>query len=62
MSFLESDCHIPSEISSHFNPERLIDNKSALIQVMGWCQIDAKPEPMMAYFNDVYKHHPASVS
>ena len=59
----EENCHILSEILSQFNRGVPTDNKSALVQVMGWCQIDAKflPEPMMVYFYDAYKHHPASI-
>ena len=42
-----------------FVPEGLIDNKSALVQVMAWRQIGDKPlpEPMMTQFTDVCMLH-----
>ena len=37
----------------------VIDNKSALAQVMAWCQTGVKPlpEPMLTQFTDAYMHH-----
>ena len=39
-----------------FVPKSPIDYKSALVQVIGWCQIDNKPlpEPMITRFTDTY--------
>ena len=39
-----------------FVSKRLIDNRSALVQVMAWHQTGAKPlpEPMLTQFNDAY--------
>ena len=36
-----------------------IDNKSALVQVMAWCQTGNKPLPeaMMTQFTDEYMQH-----
>ena len=39
-----------------FAPKGPIDNKSALVQVMTWCQTGIKPlpEPIMTQFIDAY--------
>ena len=36
-----------------------IDNKSALVQVMAWCQAGNKPlpEPMLTQFTEAYMWH-----
>ena len=41
-----------------------IDHKSVLIQVMAWCQTDAKtlPEAMMTTFIDAFMSHQDSMS
>ena len=41
-----------------------IDNNSALVKLMAWCQTGDKalPEPMMAQFTDLYRHLPATLS
>ena len=46
-------------ISVKFVPKGPIDNKSALVQVMAWCLLDAKPllEPMETQFTDTYMQH-----
>ena len=51
-------------MSHKFVPEGPIDNKSALVQVMAWCQTGAKPlpKPIMTQFNDAYMRHLASLS
>ena len=45
-------------------PNGIIDNTSALVQVMGWHWTGDKPlpEPMMTQFSDPYMRHPASMS
>ena len=47
------------QISLKFVPKGPIDNSSALVRVMAWHQIDAKPlsEPMLTQFTDVYLRH-----
>ena len=47
-----------------FVPKILIDNKSALIQVMAWRREGDKPlpEPMMTQFIDAYMHHLGEMS
>ena len=42
------------QISQKFVPRDPIDNKSALVQEMAWCQTGDKPlpEPMLAQFTD----------
>ena len=47
--------------SSLYGP---INNISALVQIMAWCQIGTEPlsEPNMTQFSDTYMHHPASMS
>ena len=54
--FLNENDRIPIQISLKFVPRSLIDNKSALVQVMAWRQRGGKPlpEPMLAQFTDVY--------
>ena len=44
------------QISQKFIPKGLIDNKSALVQVMAWPRTGAKriPEPMMTQYTDEY--------
>ena len=50
------------QIPLEFVPKFLIDNKSALVQVMAWSHISDKPlsEPMMTQFSDA--HNEASMS
>ena len=47
------------QISQKFIPKGLIDNKSALVQVMAWPWTGAKriPEPMMTQYTDEYNQH-----
>ena len=47
------------QISLKYVPRSPIDNKSALVQVMAWCQTGDKPlpEPMMTQFIDAYMRH-----
>ena len=54
---LNGNCYISFQISLRLDP---IDSKSALVQVLVWCQIGDKPlhEPMMT---DAYMRHPASM-
>ena len=49
-------CCILIRISWKFVPKGLIDNKSALVQVMAWCQTSDRPlsEPMLSQFTDIY--------
>ena len=46
-------------ISLEFVPKGLIDNKSALIQVMAWRRTGGKPLPeaMRTKFTDAYMRH-----
>ena len=46
-------------ISLKFVPKGLIDNMSALVQVMAWCLTGDKPipEPVMTHFTDAYMQH-----
>ena len=57
--FLNENVSILIQISLKFVPKGLIDNKSALVQVMAWRRIGDKPlsEPMITYFTDVYMRH-----
>ena len=50
---------ISNQISLKFVPKDLIDNKSALVQVMAWRRISDKPlsEAMMTQFTDAYMRH-----
>ena len=62
--FLNENIWIAIRISLKFVPEVQIYNKPALVQIMAWRLIGAKPlsEPMMAYFTDAYIRHSASMS
>ena len=46
------------QMSLKFVPKGLIDNTSALVQVMAWHRIGDKPlpEPMLTHFTDAYMH------
>ena len=46
-------------ISLKFVPRSLIGNKSALVQVMAWCQTGNKPlpEPMLTQLADAYMRY-----
>ena len=48
-----------TQISLKFVPRGPTDNKSALVQVMAWCQTGNKPlpEPMLTQFIDAYMRH-----
>ena len=54
--FLNENDRIPILISLKFVPRSPIENKPALVQVMAWRPIGAKPlpEPMMAQFTNTY--------
>ena len=47
-----------------FVPKGVIDNSLALVQIMAWCRTSDKPlsESMVAWFNNAYMRHPASMS
>ena len=47
---------IPIRISLKYVPKGIIDNKSALVQVMAWRRAGDKPlpEPMLTQFTDAY--------
>ena len=57
--FLNENIIISIQISLKFVPYSPVDNKSALVQVMAWCQTGNKPLPeaMMTQFTDVYMRH-----
>ena len=42
-----------------FIPRGLIDNESALVQVLAWCRTGDKPlpEPILTQFVDAYMRH-----
>ena len=46
------------QISQKFVPDGPIDEKSAVVHIMAWCQRRAHPvpEPMITPFNDVMRH------
>ena len=48
---------ISIRISLQFVPNGLIDNKSALVQVMAWCPAGDKPlpEPLLTQFTDAQR-------
>ena len=57
--FLNESDKISVPISLKCVPSGPIDTKSALVQVMAWCQIDDKPlpGPVMTQFMDAYIWH-----
>ena len=57
--FVNENIRISIQISLKFVPKSLIDNKSALVQVMAWRRIGDKPftEAMMTQFTDAYMWH-----
>ena len=57
--FVNENIRISIQISLKFVPKSLIDNKSALVQVMAWRRIGDKPFPeaMMTQFTDAYMWH-----
>ena len=57
--FLNENYKIPIWISLKFVPRIPIDNKPALVQVMGCRLFGAKPlpEPMLTQFTDAYMQH-----
>ena len=57
--FLNQNNIIPIQISLKYVPRSPFDNKSALVQVMAWCQTgnEPLPEPMMTQFIDAYTRH-----
>ena len=52
------------KISLKFVPKGLIDNKTALVQVMAWHRTGNKPlpEPMLIKFTDAYMRHQGEMS
>ena len=57
--FVNENIRTSIQISLKFVPKSLIDNMSALVQVMAWRQIGDKalPEAMMTQFTDAYMRH-----
>ena len=57
--FLQWNIKISIQISLKFVPGDLIDNTSALVQVMAWRRAGDKPLPkaMMTQFTDAYMRH-----
>ena len=47
-----------------FVPNGPVDNDAALVQIMAWCRTGNKPlsEPVMAWVDDAYMRHLASMS
>ena len=63
--FINENVWIPIEISLKFVLKGpIIDDSSALVQVMAWRRKGDKslPEPLMTQFNDVYMSYPSSTS
>ena len=62
--FLNENCCILMKISLKFIPQDPTNNIPALVQIMAWRRPGDKPlsEPMMAWLNDAYLHHSASMS
>ena len=62
--FLNENFYILMKISQRSIPEGLIDNKSALVQIMAWRRTGDKAlsEPMLAYVTDACMRHFASSS
>ena len=57
--FLNENDRIHIQISLKSIPRSRIDNKPALVQVMAWHRIGAKPLPelMITQFTDAYMRH-----
>ena len=57
--FLNENIWISNEISLKYIPRGLIDNMSALVQIMAWHHPGDKPlsEPMLTQFPDAYMRH-----
>ena len=62
--FLNENDKILIQISLKLVPMSLIDNKLALVQVIGWHQRGDKPspEPMITEFIDAYMQHQGEMS
>ena len=62
--FLNENNRIPIQIALKFVPRSLIENKTALVQVMAWCRAGDKPLPetMLAQFPDSYMRHLREIS
>ena len=56
--------YILIKILLKFVSKGLIDNKTALVQVMAWCQIGDKPlfEPMLTRLSDAHMWHLGEMS
>ena len=57
--FMNEKFCISIQKSLKFVPKGTVDNKSALVQVMVWCQTDNNPlpEPMFTQLADTYMRH-----
>ena len=57
--YLNENDRILIQISLKYVPRCPIDNKAALVQVMGWHRIGDKPlsEPVLTRFSDAYIRH-----
>ena len=57
--FLNENGRILIQIPIKFVPKGPIDNKTALVQEMAWCQAGDKPlpEPMITQFTNAYMRH-----
>ena len=62
--FLNEKISISIKISLKFVPKGPINNIPASVKIMAWRHPGDKPlpEPIMAWFTDVYMHHSASMS
>ena len=62
--FLNENGRIPIQISRKIMPKGLIDNKSALIQVLAWRRKGGKPLPeaMMTQFVDAYMRNSGEIA
>ena len=57
--FLNENDIIPIQISLKFVPRSPINDMTALVEVMAWCQTGDKPlsESMLTQFTDTYMRH-----
>ena len=57
--FVNENIRSSIQNSLKFVPQSMIDNKSALVQVMAWRRIGDKPltEAMMTQFTNAYMRH-----
>ena len=62
--FLNENIRISNKIALKYVTWDLVDNMTALVQIMAWRRIGDKPlpEPVSVYFTDAYMRRSASMS